>query len=363
MSVLRYLLASAITVLGLALLIGSGGGGGGGDDNSGSLPGGGGVIDDPVTILPTYNMILADLPGENPLTANVGGAYSVALDFDDDLFFTTINLDVSADNSVTLLSYEAQRLSGFNLVVSSDGTTPLDATLSVTVDADIAANVDEAPTSGALSVLTPEGVVGVNINGGDVVMTLNGAAAVSYTWSQFEDLLEEETAPVWQRQASLAANALGLVYELFVLIAERLDELEAVTLNNPTVASCDMFTGTPPLGVMAQGETGITWLGSGQLSDDDDFLWEFTDCWLDDPLDDTDSLFDGSIDLQDYTETVDTNTNTLFEIGFGSISGRPGGIIFDLEVSETEEANGAFTIAPEDVFTLTGGFAMIIQQF
>ena len=361
MSVIRYFLATAIGVLGLALIVGSGGGGG--DDGGGNLPGGGGAVgDDPVTILTTYNMILTDLPSENLLTGNIGGAYSVALDFDS-LFFTTINLDVAADNSVTFLSYTARATSGFELIVSSDGTTPLDATISVTVSEDIDANVDEAPTSGALSVLTPEGLVGVDINGGDVVLTLEDAASVSYTWSQFEDLLNDDTAPAWQRQASLSANALGLVYELFILVAERLDELEAVTVNNPTAAACDMFTGTPPAGVMAQGETVITWLGSGELSDGDDFQWDFTQCWIDDPLNDLDSLFDGSIQLQDYTETIDSDSNTLFEIGFGSLGDGPGGVIFDLEVSETEEVNSAFTIAPEDVTTITGGFVLIIQQF
>ena len=57
------------------------------------------------------------------------------------------------------------------------------------------------------------------------------------------------------------------------------DELELVTFNNPYVENCDMFTGSPPQGVLAQGELTITWHGSGELSDGDDFTWAFNSCW------------------------------------------------------------------------------------
>jgi hypothetical protein len=359
MTIIRYSLALAIGVLGLGLIIGSGGGG----DDGGSVPDGGDAGgDDPVTILTTYNMILTDLPDENLLTADVGNDYSVALDFDGS-FFTTINLDVAADNSVTLLSYTAQATSGFDLVVSSEAASPLEATISVTLTENIDVNVDEAPTSGAFTVDTLAGTVGVEFDDGDVAISLGGGAPIIYTWSQFEDLLDDETAEAWQRLASLAANSLEVVYDMFVLVAERLDKLEAVTTTNPTVETCDMFTGTPPAGVMAQGENVITWLGSGELSDGDDFQWEFTDCWFDDSSNEVDGLFDGIIQLQDYTETVDFATNTLFEIGFGSLGDGPGGIVFDLDLAETRESNGGFTIAPEDVLTITGGFVLIIQQF
>jgi hypothetical protein len=72
-------------------------------------------------------------------------------------------------------------------------------------------------------------------------------------------------------------------------------------------------------------------------------------------------LLDGTVLLENYTETVNFDTNTLFEIGFGGLSGQPGGVIFDLTVSETVEDNGVFTISPDDIITITGGFAMIIQ--
>lgn len=347
----------------LSIVASGGGGGGDGDGNGGgSDDGGDGGGDGPVTILTTYNMILTNLPGDNLLTADVGGAFSVALDFDS-LYFTTLNLDVASDNAVTFLSYTAQQSNRFDLIVTGDAQSPLLGTLTVTLTEDIDANVDEAPTSGAFTVTTPGETVSVDIDSSGVQIGLNGGVPVAYTWGAFEDLLEDDTAELWQRRASLGANAFTFIYDLFFEVADALDELEAVTLNNPVVTACDMFPGSPPAGVIAQGETSITWLGSGELMDGDDFEWTFTQCWTDDPFDDTDGLLDGSISLQDYTETVDTDSNTLFEIGFGSLGDGPGGVVFDLAVSETEEDNGVFTIAPEDVIVVAGGFVMIIQQF
>ena len=73
-------------------------------------------------------------------------------------------------------------------------------------------------------------------------------------------------------------------------------------------------------------------------------------------------MLDGAISLEDYTETVDMLDNTLFEIGFGGLSGQPGGVIYDMTIAETEENQGIFMILPDNVVSVTGGFAMIIQQ-
>ena len=105
----------------------------------------------------------------------------------------------------------------------------------------------------------------------------------------------------------------------------------------------------------------LTWTGAGEVSPGDDFVWQFNQCWFDEPGEPIDELFNGTVTLENYTETVDFNTNTLFEIGFGSLSGNPGGIMFDLTLSGTVENNGVFTISPDNVIAITGGFAMIIQ--
>jgi hypothetical protein len=52
----------------------------------------------------------------------------------------------------------------------------------------------------------------------------------------------------------------------------------------------------------------------------------------------------------------------LFEIGFGGLSNQPGGVIFDLTLSETVQNDEVFTISPDDILAITGGFAIIIQS-
>lgn len=73
-------------------------------------------------------------------------------------------------------------------------------------------------------------------------------------------------------------------------------------------------------------------------------------------------MVNGVISLVNYTETVDFNTNVLFEIGFGGLSGQPGGVSFNLTISETVEDQGVLTIPLENVVEVSGGFAMIIQS-
>lgn len=336
-------------------------GGGGGD-------GGGGPIDDgdsgPVNLLPTYNFFLANLADGSLLTvqrpgAAIGVAFAVSFDIDG-LLANTVDISVNASNEVSFLSYVARAGSRFDLIVTSGAVDPLEGTIAVIFTEDLTFDtIGAPPTSGAFNVVIPAETIGVTVVAGGVQLSLNGGQAVSYTWEQFGNLFDDDAEEVWLRRASLAGGALAFLYEYFFNVADILDELELATLTNPFVESCDMFTGSPPDGVLAQGEITVTWTGSGELSPGDDFSWDFNQCWLDEPGDPADDLLDGTLLLENYAETVDFGTNTLFEIGFGGLSGQPGGVIFDLAVSETFENNGVFSIS--DVTTISGGFVMIIQ--
>jgi hypothetical protein len=338
------------------------GGGGGGDDDGGSI--GGGDDPGPVNILPTYNFFLTNLQEADGglLTASLGSGLTVSIDIDG-LLANSIDVAVNASNEVTFLSYFARATSRFDLVVSSDGQLPLDGTVAVILTEDLIFDVIGAPpTSGAFDVVIPAETITVTVVAGGVELSLNGGEAVSYTWDELANLLDDEAQETWLLRASLAVGAAEFLYEYFFNVADILDELELATLTNPLIESCDMFTGSPPDGVLPQGEITVTWTGSGELSNGDDFTWGFNQCWIDEPNDVTDELLDGTVLLENYTETVNFDTNTLFEIGFGGLSGQPGGVIFDLTVSETVEDNGVFTISPDDIITITGGFAMIIQD-
>ncbi len=327
---------------------GGGGGGGGGADDVGA----------PLVILPNYNFFLGNLNNGAPLTVDVGGEFTVTVDFDG-LLAGNLDLNVGANDTVTFLSYLVRVNNRFDITVTSPEGSPLDGAFSVNFTSDIVADIDDAPTSGTFTVVFGADTVTVTILANGVEIELNGGEPIAYTWEQFTDLLDDELAEPWQRRAALAGGAIEFIIEQFFNVADILDELEAVTFNNPFVGICDMFTGTQPDGVMAQGEVTVTWLGSGELDDGDDFTWEFTQCW--DQNDE--EMLNGTVTLQDYQEGIDFDTGVLFDIGFGGLgAGAPGGVIFDLTFSETVENQGVWTIPADGVITVTGGFVLNIQQ-
>ena len=350
----RLLWLIPVAVLAALSIVATGGSSGGG---GGANPDDGGV-DPPLNILPTYNFFMTNLPGGTPLTASVAGSYTVAIDFDS-LFPGSVNLDADANNIVTFLSYIVRSSARVDLTLTSTDPSVLDGTFAVIVTEDMNGMVYDAPVSGAFDVVTATETVSVSVLADGIQLTLNGGEPVVYNnWEELSDLFDDELQETWQRRAALAAGALEFIMEQFFSMADILDELEAITFTNPAVEVCDMFTGAPPEGVLAQGEITITWLGSGELSDGDDFSWQFNQCW------DADSseLIDGTISLENYTETIDAITGTLFEIGFGGLGGQPGGVVYDMTISDTVDNQGVFTIPPEGVMTIDGGFALIIQS-
>ena len=339
-------------LLGISAVLLTGCGSSGGDDEPGD-------VEAPLVILDNYNFFLGNLNNGELLTADVGGEFTVTIDMDDGLLAGNLDIDVGADNTVTFLSYLLRAGNSFTLTVTSPEGSALDGTFRVSVMTDIEAAVGEPPTSG-LVMLSPPDVLEFSVAIlADGVELRSIAGTFQYTWEEFAALLEDEQAAAWMRHASLAVGVIEFLVEQFFNVADILDDLEQVTLNNPYVESCDMFTGSPPQGVLAQGELTVTWLGSGELSDGDDFTWAFNNCWSQGDGE----LLDGTVTLEDYTESVDFNTGVLFNIGFGGLgAGAPGGVIFDLTFSETVEDQSVWTIPVDGAITVSGGFVLNIQQ-
>ena len=349
----RALWLIPVAVLAALSIVATGGGSGSGGGSNGDDD-----VEPPLVILPNYNFFLANLNDGAPLTVDVGVEFTVTIDFDG-LFPGNLDLNVGVGNTVNFLSYLIREGARISVTVTSPEGSPLDGTFLIAVSSDIFATVGEPPTSGAFNVvLGPPTATFVTILADGVQLTLLGET-FDYTWEAYMDLLDDELAASWQRRASLAGGAIEFIVEQFFNVAEVLDDLELVTLNNPYIETCDMFTGSPPQGVLAEGNLTITWLGSGELSDGDDFTWAFNNCWSQDD----EELLDGTVTLQDYQESVDFNTGVLFDIGFGGLGANaPGGVIFDLTISETVEDQGVWTIPAEDVITISGGFVLNIQQ-
>ena len=342
-----WLVVSAVVLAGCGG--GSSGGGGGGRDVD--------PPDPPVTILPAYNFEIGGVQAGMDMTIDVGGQFDVGIDLGDTLR-GSVNLQVNSETDVNFLDFVTD--AGSTMTVSVAGSeTDLDGEFTINVTSDASAGLGDEPTSGAIEIVTAADVSTVTFLANGVELSLNGGAAISLGWEAYDDLLEDEQAETWLRRASLAGGALAFVFERMFEIAEILDELDATESGVPIVNACDAFPGTPPAGVLVQGEHVFTRLGSGEdLAPGDVFDWTFTNCWFAD----SEMLIDNFIQMQNYIEVVDAS-NTLTRIGFGPENNIGGGVLyFDWTVADTEENQGVYTIDPDDRVVINGGFSMLFTQ-
>lgn len=333
-----------------ALMFSCGGSGG----NDGVLASG---VEPPLTILPTYNFEIGEMLENIDFFVDVGDQLDITIEFGNTLF-GSVDLNVISTSNVTFLSYVTD--AGSNIRVTVRGAqTDLNGTYVLNVTSAVNASVGDSPTSGAIDVVAADETVSVSFTGNGVELSLDGAAAIPFTWDEYQDLFDSPLAETWQRRASLAGATFGFIFDLMFEIADQLDELELTLTTNPTVETCDMFTNSPPLGVLAQGESVFTRLSSGdELSPGDTFDWQFTNCWDSSSYD----LIDGGARFWNYIEEIDAN-NTLTRIGFAPVGNTYGGIdFFELRIAETEQNQGGFTIDSAAVITVRGGFWMLLSQ-
>lgn len=357
--------------LGISALLVTGCGGSSGDDSGTGI-----IVDtppvspviEPPTFLSTYDFEIGALDQGPDLLVYFGGQFEVAVNFGDTLRGrASLRWDSDPD-----------RVS-FNRFITDAGST-MDVTISGNQNAldgaftiDVTSDLFTAPTmfvfgslpaGGTFEVVTPTETVTVHVVTADmfpvgIEMSLNGGAAVSFTFQEYVDLKDDPSAETWQRRASLAGAVYEFVFDRVFQIANLLDELEATESAAPVVTACDEFQGMPPAGVLLQGEHVLTRVGSGEdVSPGDVFDWTFTNCWFAD----SNSLMDNSIRMENYVEDINSD-NTLTRIGFAPDNNISGGVLFsDWTVAETDEIDGVYTIDPDDRTTVNGGFSMIFTQ-
>ena len=324
------------------------------------------VIEPPI-ILSTYNFEIGGLDEGPDLFVDAGGQFEVAVDFGDTLRGRAA-LDESDPNRVLFDRFFTDTGSTMDVTVSRSQNA-LDGSFTINVTSDLftwptAFVFGSIPAGGTFEVVTPTETVEVHVVTADlfpvgIEMSLNGGAAVPFTFQEYVDLIDDPLAETWQRRASLAGAVYAFVFDRVFQIADLLDELEATESATPIVTACDEFQGTPPADVLLQGEHVLTRLGSGEdLSPGDVFDWTFTNCWFAD----SNSLMDNFMQLQNYIEEINAN-NTLIRIGFGPDNNISGGVLFfDWTIAETEEIDGVYTIDPDDRIEVNGGFSMVFTQ-
>ncbi len=315
------------------------------------------IPDPPPTILSSYNFEISGVQAGTDMTVDVGGDIQVGVDLGDTLS-GSVNLQVNSPTNVGFLDFVTDAGSTMAVTVAGNQQN-LNGAFTVNVTSDVVSGLDDEPTSGVFDVVTAKDVVTVTIVANGVELSLNGAEPISYTWEEYDDLLDDVQAETWQRQASLAGGTFAFIFERMFEIAELLDELELTESATPIVTTCDEFQGVPPDGVLLQGEHVLTRLGSGvDLSPGDVFDWTFTNCWFAD----SNTLIDNFLQMQNYIEDIDAN-NILTRIGFGPDNNISGGVLyFDWTVAETVEDQGVYTIDPDDQIEINGGFSMVFTQ-
>jgi hypothetical protein len=336
--------------LGAGLLISCGGGSGGGGDAVVDIP------DLPPTILSSYNFEIGGVQAGTDMTVDVGGQFQVGVDLGNTLR-GSVNLEVNSPTDVGFLEFVTDAGSTMSVTVARSGSN-LDGEFTVNVTSELTASLDFAPI-GAFEVLTADDVVTVTFIPFGVELSLNGAEPIALLWEAYEDLLDDAEAETWQRQASLAGGTFAFIFDRVFEIADLLDGLEQTESATPIVTSCDEFQGTPPDGVLLQGEHVLTRLGSGEdLTPGDVFDWTFTNCWFAS----SNALIDNFLQMQNYIEVIDSG-NTLTRIGFGPDNNISGGILyFDWSIAGTVENEGVYTINPADRIEVNGGFSMVFTQ-
>ncbi len=305
-----------------------------------------------LTILPTYGYQISSTAGGGLLTVTVpslDGNRTIVLDFG-----TTLNgeanVTVDLDNNAIVTDFSLRSMSSVS--VDTDAGVPFLGILQVEVIEDMQFDVDNPPTAGAIEIVAAGETVTLRVVAGGVELTLAGSDPITLTWDELEELLDNELALAWQRRAALTAAALELVFDLALGLVEALNVIDdSLATNNPLVAACDAFTGAPPPGVLAQGETRFTWLGSGSVPiGGDDFDWAFTDCWIDDVSSTDDQLVNGSISLNTYIEIISADFR-LIGSGFDEV------IFNNLIIEQTvEDPQGIFSIDPDGTITVNGSF-------
>jgi hypothetical protein len=338
-------------VLSAGLLGGCGGGGGGEEAVVVETP------DLPPTILSTYNFEIGGVQAGTDMTIDVGGQFQVGVDLGDTLRGSA-NLQVNSPTDVSFLDFVTD--AGSTMTVTVAGTeTSLDGEFTINVTSEVIADSYDEPTSGAFEVVTATEITTVTIVLYDVELSLNGAAPISLSWEDYANLLDDAQADTWQRRASLAGGTFAFIFDRMFEIADLLDGLEQTESATPIVTACDEFPGTPPAGVLLQGEHVLTRLGSGEdLTPGDVFDWTFTNCWFAS----SNTLIDSFLQMQNYIEVIDSS-NTLTRIGFGPDNNVSGGVLyFDWSVAETDENQGVYMIDPADRIEVNGGFSMIFIQ-
>lgn len=339
-----FIVSTGILLLLLGASCGGGGGGGDGDgDGDGVEPRSEyhftlGFLDDP-----DNQFIVSTAMGEAAISGAVSGTYATE----------PASITLHAGPAVSIETTLWQGSLGI---------------LSINLNTDIESADGDNPEEGIMLVHVGEGPdfdynILVTITDAGVELRFDGEDPPSiYTWDEFLDLLENDEAEEWEKQASFAVSVLSFVTsqvsfvaEFLIFIEDDANEASLESAGHITIAG-DPF---PPV-IEPAGSQTFGWEDSsanGDLGPGDDFTWTFTGYGEDSP-DDIDQIADGTVEFLSFTEN-----ETPFRLGFEPYEG-PGGVFFqDFSLYEVEEGPpGVFTPDTGMEITINGGYTISFTE-
>jgi hypothetical protein len=352
-------------ILSLSVLIlasSCGGGGGGGDSDDGGGDGGGQPLsqygfglsplaDKPLTLSATLDSqpISATLEkGSEGETFN--GTYDIASE--------TITMRASFVKVTTTGMWDPPlntlwiRITNEKPIIMPLGNNPTQGTLTVGVGGN--------PSEGFEYTFT------ITITGTGVLLEREGFVSKEYTWDLFGELLGTDALD-WEKQASFASSIINFIFNQLnfdINAITMIEENDTVLEKKSVTVDGDTFLGTPPAGHAVKGTLTLS-CPDGNVGPGGDFSEVFHDYWVNDPLDDIDYLYNGSVSFVGFLENSDAVRGVITSIGFVPNPGEPGGVLFDgdgLTIYETEETSGVFSINDAATITITGGYSIMFFE-
>jgi hypothetical protein len=330
---------------------------------------------------------VADVPATVPVDLNYeirqGTGVSLVLSQNPQVTVTSTQLTGSYNRNTLAFTLNVQP-DAMN-VSAADFLSQLDSDLgtdfsnySLHVTEDVAWVGDDNPSSGVLEIYDdPVRKITISVvsTGVEITYWPNGAddpsssQTDSLTWEEFDSVFGEPTAESYTQIAAFAHSLLRFMYEQGDLVIQALELIgENDTLLEETGSveeSCDVYP-LPPSPAVANnpGLIRVNWYdadNSIDLGPGDTVYLSFIECWDDDESDNFDTLYDGGVNLVNYTEVE--SGGVLTRIGFEPSSTSDGGIVYDnLKITETETTDSNVDIKVSEEIMLSGSFSMVFTS-
>ena len=216
---------------------------------------------------------------------------------------------------------------------------------------------DSAPSSGKMEFVTPAGnsffpgqtvQTTIDSNPQPILLTF-GAATIRYDWDSYLLVWPDDTQPDQWRLASFGGTASALAAESGRMVLELMEFIYANDVRISTAGAAGLDTACSPRPGAATGTRKIALANQdGELNPGDGLIVTYSNCWIDDPADNIDLLFNGSLTLTGYIEN-----RSPFATGFDQIT------FNSLTENETETAGQVVTVVQPPVVT-TGTMTLFV---